>query len=269
MFARAFLAFALAIVAAPAAADVPVLVELFTSEGCSSCPPADAFLARLVNERASGIRVVALSEHVDYWDDLGWRDRFSSPVFTRRQEAYAHRLRLSAVYTPQLVVAGRIDALGSDERAARSAIAAAAREPSGRVDARIVAREAAELGVVVHATWGWRRRRRAPRGRAGPRDEPRRSRRERGPHPRPRGRGPVALGGGLRGGRLLRARDRTARGRARGRAPRRLRAGARRRAGARGDDRRATVKRPAQRSSNSVQNSPGKLRATVRQPSCP
>ena len=154
MFARAFLAFALAIVAAPAAADVPVLVELFTSEGCSSCPPADAFLARLVNERASGIRVVALSEHVDYWDDLGWRDRFSSPVFTRRQEAYAHRLRLSAVYTPQLVVAGRIDALGSDERAARSAIAAAAREPSGRVDARIVAREAAELGVVVHATWG-------------------------------------------------------------------------------------------------------------------
>lgn len=130
-----------------------VVVELFTSEGCSSCPPADALLAELAGERATGIRVVALSEHVDYWDGPDWRDRFSSPLFTRRQEAYAHRLGLSSVYTPQLVVAGRTNALGSDRRAARAAIAAAAREPSGRVAARIVPGAAAELSVAVDATW--------------------------------------------------------------------------------------------------------------------
>jgi hypothetical protein len=131
----------------------PVVVELFTSEGCSSCPPADALLAELAGERTTGTRVVALSEHVDYWDGPEWRDRFSSPLFTRRQEAYAKRLGLSSVYTPQLVVAGRINALGSDRRAAQAAIEAAAREPSGRVTARIVPGAGAELSVAVDATW--------------------------------------------------------------------------------------------------------------------
>lgn len=133
--------------------EAVVVVELFTSEGCSSCPPADALLAKLAGERTTGIRVVPLSEHVDYWDGPDWRDRFSSPVFTRRQEAYAHRLGLSSVYTPQLVVAGRTNALGSDRRAARAAIAAAAREPSGRVAARIVPGTAAELSLAVDALW--------------------------------------------------------------------------------------------------------------------
>jgi len=130
-----------------------VVVELFTSEGCSSCPPADALLAELAGERTTGIRVVALSEHVDYWDGPDWRDRFSSPLFTRRQQAYAHRLGLSSVYTPQLVIAGRTNALGRDRRAARAAIVAAAREPSGHVTARIVPAAAAELSIAVDATW--------------------------------------------------------------------------------------------------------------------
>jgi len=141
--------------AGPAVAptDEVVVVELFTSEGCSSCPPADALLAELAGERATGFRVVALSEHVNYWDGPDWRDRFSSPLFTQRQKAYAKRLGLSSVYTPQLVVAGRTNALGSDRRAAQAAIAAAAREPSGRVTARIVPGATAELSIAVDATW--------------------------------------------------------------------------------------------------------------------
>jgi len=139
--------------AAPARADGPVLVELFTSEGCSSCPPADELLARLTQERVGGVQVIALSEHVDYWDDLGWRDRFSSPVFTRRQQAYARRLRLTGSYTPQLVVGGRTDVLGSDARGARAAIAAARRDASGRIDVRLVPGAQADLVLEVAASW--------------------------------------------------------------------------------------------------------------------
>jgi hypothetical protein len=109
--------------------DRPVLVELFTSEGCSSCPPADAALARLVEHPPEGVRVIALGEHVDYWDGLGWKDRFSAPLFTRRQEAYVQRFGLSGPYTPQLVVAGRAQLAGGEEGAARVAISAAARAP--------------------------------------------------------------------------------------------------------------------------------------------
>lgn len=131
-----------------------VLVELFTSEGCSSCPPADALLGRLAQEPLGGVRVVALSEHVDYWDDLGWRDRFSSPVFTRRQEAYARRLGLSGLYTPQLVVAGRTNVLGSDAHGARAAIAAASRAQPGRIDARV--RTDAQGGPFLEVEAAWK-----------------------------------------------------------------------------------------------------------------
>jgi hypothetical protein len=103
-----------------------VLVELFTSEGCSSCPPADALLRRLVDRhRADGALIVGLGEHVTYWNSLGWRDRFSSEAFTARQQAYADRFRLDSVFTPQVVVSGQAQVVGSDERGILREIAAA------------------------------------------------------------------------------------------------------------------------------------------------
>lgn len=133
--------------ATPAAERPPILVELFTSEGCSSCPPADALLARL--SASAGASVIVLGEHVDSWDHLGWRDRAAAATFTRRQQAYARRLGTS-VYTPQVVVGGRIQAVGSREREVRGAIASAP-APAGRLSARLDGAPAAEL--VVEATW--------------------------------------------------------------------------------------------------------------------
>lgn len=117
--------------AAPAPAGTPVLVELFTSEGCSSCPPADRLLARLAAEQpVASALVVPLSLHVDYWNRLGWVDPFSSAAFTKRQGAYAARFGSGGrVYTPQMVVDGSAEFVGSDERAARRAIEHASREP--------------------------------------------------------------------------------------------------------------------------------------------
>jgi hypothetical protein len=109
----------------------PVVVELFTSEGCSSCPPADQLLERLTAAAVDGAKVVALGEHVDYWDRLGWRDRFSSAAFTNRQELYARRFNLDSAYTPQMVVDGHAEFVGSDAVAARRAIAKAAAAPHG------------------------------------------------------------------------------------------------------------------------------------------
>jgi hypothetical protein len=104
-----------------------VLVELFTSEGCSSCPPADAVLARLHRQQpVAGVELIVLSEHVDYWNSLGWKDPFSDARFSERQSDHGGR-----VYTPQAVVDGRTDVLGSDERAIVTAVTAAAREPHG------------------------------------------------------------------------------------------------------------------------------------------
>lgn len=98
----------------------PAVVELFTSEGCSSCPPAEAYVGELVRRRD----VLALTFHVDYWDDLGWRDRFSLPQAARRQRAYAKELHLAAVYTPQVVVDGTDDFVGNDRVSIDRAVAA-------------------------------------------------------------------------------------------------------------------------------------------------
>lgn len=102
----------------------PAVVELFTSQGCSSCPPADAYLGELAR---SG-RVLALAYHVDYWDNLGWKDPFASPSGTERQRLYGRALGLSGIYTPQMVVDGQIDAVGSDRRAVEAALAGARRQ---------------------------------------------------------------------------------------------------------------------------------------------
>jgi hypothetical protein len=89
----------------------PTVVELYTSEGCSSCPPAEAQIGKLAKRND----VIALAFHVDYWDDLGWRDRFGLPEAVTRQRQYAHTLHLPSVYTPQLVIDGQRDLVGGGD----------------------------------------------------------------------------------------------------------------------------------------------------------
>src|SRR5689334_4635092 len=113
---------------------IPVIVELFTSEGCSSCPPADALLARLEkNQPVAGAEVIPLALHVDYWNHLGWADPFSSHQFSERQGEYAAVFGNDSVYTPQMVVDGVREFNGSNSSLAQEAIAKAARESKGEV----------------------------------------------------------------------------------------------------------------------------------------
>lgn len=119
-----------------AAAPGLVVLELFTSQGCSSCPPADRLLAELAQKGAGGAagagdakaagkpqpKVVPMAFHVDYWDYLGWRDPFSSPAWSERQRQYAAALEERGVYTPQLVIGGRAHVVGSDRRKLASAL---------------------------------------------------------------------------------------------------------------------------------------------------
>jgi len=128
MNARAFALVAamslLAVVPAPAA-EPPIVVELYTSQGCNSCPPAD----RMLRDLAARPGVLALSFHVDYWDYIGWKDGFAQPAFTERQRAYQRVLGARYVYTPQAVIAGAAEVVGSD-RAKLEAAIRSARRPS-------------------------------------------------------------------------------------------------------------------------------------------
>lgn len=106
--------------------QAPLVIELFTSQGCSSCPPADALLNRFAHDGAlTGRPIAPLAFHVDYWDDLGWADPFALPAWSERQRQYAHALGDDRVYTPELVVGGRTGIVGSDALRAAKAIAAA------------------------------------------------------------------------------------------------------------------------------------------------
>jgi hypothetical protein len=111
-------------------APTPVLVELFTSEGCSSCPPADAFLRTLdATQPVSGVQLIVLGEHVDYWDDQGWRDIYSDHNFTLRQQYYARKLGLNGPYTPQMVVDGSLEFVGNDQQRANQAFEKSRTQP--------------------------------------------------------------------------------------------------------------------------------------------
>ena len=123
--AASFAAPMLAAAVAEAAAQ-PVLVELFTSQGCSSCPAADRLAAKLKDR--PGVQVVSFN--VDYWDYLGWRDTLASPDYTKRQMDYAHARGDNDVYTPQMVINGDAHVVGSSQASVESAIAAAAKSSS-------------------------------------------------------------------------------------------------------------------------------------------
>ncbi|HVP45063.1 MAG TPA: DUF1223 domain-containing protein [Bryobacteraceae bacterium] len=132
-------------------AGKPVLVELFTSEGCSSCPPADALLAKLDElQPVAGVTVIALEEHVDYWDHLGWRDPFSSADFTARQQRYAESLHVESPYTPEIVIDGHSEFVGNDSHRALHELVQAARTAKTPVHLTVQDRSADRVSLAVH-----------------------------------------------------------------------------------------------------------------------
>jgi len=135
-------------------ARTPVLIELFTSEGCSSCPQADALLEKLdQSQPVSAAELIVLSEHVDYWNDIGWKDPYSSREFTERQRLYGQRFGLSSVYTPQMVVDGHFEFVGSDERHAIRTVEEATKVQKIAVDLSSIRREANNT-IFLHVEVG-------------------------------------------------------------------------------------------------------------------
>jgi hypothetical protein len=131
-----------------------VLVELFTSEGCSSCPPADALLKLVNGSRTSaGMLVVGISEHVTYWNELGWSDPYSSSDYTERQDAYSRRFQLDGPYTPQMVINGAEQIVGSD-RAALAQAVQKEEEQKPRMSLRILSLSVAGDKLTVNFSAG-------------------------------------------------------------------------------------------------------------------
>jgi len=131
------------------AGESVAVVELFTSQGCSSCPPADALLSEIGTDPSLGSAVVPLAFHVDYWDYIGWTDPFSSSRWSERQRRYAQVLHLSTVYTPQVVVNGRQEAVGSNRRALRSLISDALGRDAGVEVGLITTGRSVSVSTVV------------------------------------------------------------------------------------------------------------------------
>lgn len=138
--------------APPKLGPAPVVVELFTSQGCSSCPPADALIHDIANDPAMRGRVIPLSFHVDYWDSLGWRDPFSSADWTKRQALYARAMHLSSAYTPQAVINGTREFVGSNRAAMSAALEKASNEKPRTEIALSARREGNSLVANIHAT---------------------------------------------------------------------------------------------------------------------
>lgn len=129
---------------------IPVIVELFTSEGCSSCPPADRFLQKLEKEQpVDGVEIIALQEHVDYWNRLGWTDIFSSPQFTKRQNYYATYLRYTEVFTPNMIIDGTRELRGKD---GKKPIVEAAKNAKGNIDLKAERRGEGAVTVTIKIT---------------------------------------------------------------------------------------------------------------------
>lgn len=135
-----------AVAAAPAWADParPVVVELFTSQGCSSCPPADALMVDLAKRQD----VIALSYNVDYWDYIGWKDSLARPEFGRRAKTYVERLKLQSPYTPQMIVDGLIDVAGNNRGKVTGVVDKQTNAPRTGV-AVTIARSGGNLGVSI------------------------------------------------------------------------------------------------------------------------
>lgn len=135
---------------ARAAGDGPIVVELYTSQGCSTCPPADAFLGELAGRED----VIALSFHVDYWDYIGWKDQFALPGNTDRQRRYSRRFHTGYVYTPQMVVDGRGHHSGADRAAVEELIDGARAATDARLNVRIVENADGTMSAEIPALPG-------------------------------------------------------------------------------------------------------------------
>ena len=131
----------------------PVLVELFTSEACSSCPPADRFLEKLDHQPVAGAEMIVLSEHVDYWNHIDWKDPYSAHLYSERQSAYGKRFGLDSVYTPQMVVDGSSEFVGSNTALADKTFAKALGVPKISVHLSLISMDPSS-GVNIHLDTG-------------------------------------------------------------------------------------------------------------------